>query len=195
MKINRTALVAFAALAALARPAIAQRFGVGGSAGIVNDVSSDVEFSGFKWGEATGWFEYKMEDDVALRMTYGSMWTQQSSSGSTVETASGALTLPQLDERIGYGIVSVSYLFWEGFFTSGLFAGIGGYGIRPDAVPPAAEPYADRDETVFGWHAGADGEFKIWKNVGLVIRLTYHNVSAHPHRQFVNADGGVVARF
>ena len=89
----------------------------------------------------------------------------------------------------------MSYLFFEGFFTSGLFAGIGGYGIRPDAVPPAAEPYADRDETVFGWHAGADGEFKIAKNVGLVIRLTYHNISAHPHRQFVNADGGVVARF
>ncbi len=195
MKINRTALVAFAALAALARPAAAQRFAVGGSAGIVNDVSSDVEFSGFKWGEATGWFEYEMEKDVALRMTYGSMWTQQSSSGSTVTTSSGTLTLPKLDERIGYGIVSVSYLFFEGFFTSGLFAGIGGYGIRPDAVPPAAEPYADRDETVFGWHAGADGEFKIAKNVGLVIRLTYHNISAHPHRQFVNADGGVVARF
>jgi len=195
LKINRTALVVVAALAALARPAAAQRFAVGGSAGIVDDVSSDVEFSGFQWGEATGWFEYRMEEAVALRLTYGSMWTQQSSSESTVTTSSGDLTLPKLDERIGYGIVSVSYLFWEGFFTSGLFAGIGGYGIRPDAVPPSAQPYADRHETVFGWHAGADGEFKIWKNVGLVIRLTYHNVSAHPHRQFVNADGGVVARF
>lgn len=195
MKNTRTTLAACVALAALARPAAAQRFAVGGSAGIVNDVSSDIAFSGFKWGEATGWFEYKLEESTVLRLTYGSMWTQQARSGSTVTTPTGDLTLPQLDERVGYGLVSVSYLFWEGFFTSGLFAGIGGYGIRPDAVPAVAQPYADRDETVFGWHAGADGEFRIWKNVGLVIRLTYHNLSAHPHRQFVNADGGVVARF
>lgn len=195
LKIIRTALAACVALAALARPAAAQRFAVGGSAGIVNDVSSGVEFSGFQWGEATGWFEYKMEEHTALRLTYGSMWTQQSKSGATVTTDDGDLTLPELDERVGYGIVSVSYLLWEGFFTSGLFAGIGGYGIRPDEVPPEAEPYADPDETVFGWHAGADGEFRVWKNLALVIRLTYHNVSAHPHRQFLNADGGVVFRF
>ncbi len=196
MKITRTVLVAGVALAAgLARPMLAQRFGVGGSAGIVNDVSSDTEFSGFKWGEATGWFDYKIEDSTLLRLTYGSMWTQQSKSGATVITPDGNLTLPEMDERVGYGIVSVSYLLWEGFFTSGLFAGIGGYGIRPDVVPEAAEPYADRDETVFGWHAGADGEFRVWKSLAFVIRLTYHNVSAHPHRQFVNADGGVVWRF
>ena len=195
MKIIRTALAACVAAAAVGRPAAAQVFAVGGSAGIVNDVSSDVEFSGFKWGEATGWFEYKFEESAVLRLTYGSMWTQQSRSGATVATPDGSLTLPELDERVGYGIVSVSYLLWEGFFTSGLFAGIGGYGIRPDAVPEVAQPYADRDETVFGWHAGADGEFRVWKNVSLVIRLTYHNISAHPHRQFVNADGGVVARF
>ncbi len=195
MKIIRTALAAGVALAALARPAAAQRFAVGGSAGAVNDVSSGVAFSGFKWGEATGWFEYRMEESTVLRLTYGSMWTQQSKSESTVATPDGDVTLPKLDERIGYGIVSVSYTLWEGFFTSGLFAGIGGYAIRPDAVPPEAQPFADEHETVFGWHTGADGEFRVWKNVALVIRLTYHNVSAHPHRQFFNADGGVVVRF
>jgi hypothetical protein len=178
-----------------AAPASAQQFGVGGSVGTVYDFTPGIEFSGFKWGEATGWVEYRMQKDTILRMTYGSMWTQQSLSQSTVTTPTGDVTLPKLDERIGYGIVSVSYLFWEGFFTSGLFAGIGGYGIRPDAVPPEAEPYADPDETVFGWHAGADGEFLVMKNLSVVIRLTYHNLSAHPHRQFLNADGGVVYRF
>jgi hypothetical protein len=199
LKIVRRALflcaVLAASLAAPAAPAFAQSFAVGGAAGIVNDVSSDVEFSGFKWGEANGWFEYKMEKSTVLRLTYGSMWTQQSKSESTVTTPDGPVAIPELDENVNYGIVSVSYLFWEGFFTSGLFAGIGGYGIRPDAVPAGLEPYADRRETVFGWHAGADGEFQVAKQVGLVLRLTYHNVSAHPHRQFVNADGGVVFRF
>jgi hypothetical protein len=186
-------LAAFAAAAAL--HAKAQSFGIGGAAGIVNDVSGDVTFDGFKWGEANGWFEYRMEADVVFRMMYGSMWTQQSQSGASVTTPGGTIVLPELDENVNYGIVSVSYLFWEGFFTSGLFAGVGGYGIRPDAVPAEAEPYADRKETVFGWHAGVDGEFQVFRQLGLVLRFTYHNVSAHPHRQFVNADGGVVFRF
>ena len=195
MKIPRAALLACAMTAAVALPASAQRYGIGGAVGIVNDVSSDATFSGFDWGEANGWFEYRMEESTVLRLTYGSMWTQQSRSGAVVTTPDGTVTLPELDENVNYGIVSVSYLFWEGFFTSGLFAGIGGYGIRPDPVPPDAEPYADEDETVFGWHAGADGEFQVHKQLGVLLRFTYHNVSAHPHRQFVNADAGLVFRF
>jgi hypothetical protein len=195
LKIPRAALLACAMTAAEALPASAQRYGIGGAVGIVNDVSSDATFSGFDWGEANGWFEYRMEESTVLRLTYGSMWTQQSRSGAVVTTPDGTVTLPELDENVNYGIVSVSYLFWEGFFTSGLFAGIGGYGIRPDPVPPEAEPYADEDETVFGWHAGADGEFQVHKQLGVLLRFTYHNVSAHPHRQFVNADAGLVFRF
>jgi Outer membrane protein beta-barrel domain len=195
LKIVRTALLACAMTAVGALSVRAQNFGIGGAAGIVNDVSTGATFSDFQWGEANGWFEYKMEPNTVLRLMYGSMWTQQSRSGAVVTTPDGTLTLPELDENVNYGIVSVSYLFWEGFFTSGLFAGIGGYGIRPDPVPPEAEPYADEDETVFGWHAGVDGEFQVHKQLGLVLRFTYHNVSAHPHRQFLNADAGVVFRF
>jgi hypothetical protein len=201
LKIVRRAALACAVAAGLvtlapAAPACGQSFGVGGAAGIVNDVSGDnVEFSGFQWGDANGWFEYRMERHTVLRLMYGSMWTQQSKSESTVTTPDGPVTLPELDENVNYGIVSVSYLFWEGFFTSGLFAGIGGYGMRPDPVPAGFEEYADRRETVFGWHAGADGEFQVARQVGLVLRFTYHNVAAHPHRQFVVADGGAVFRF
>jgi hypothetical protein len=195
LKIVRGALLLCAVGASLAAAAGAQTFGIGGSAGIVNDVDGDVEFSGFKWGDANGWFEYKLEKLAAFRATYGSMWTQQSKSESTVTTPGGPVTLPELKENVRYGIVSVSYLFWEGFFTSGLFAGIGGYGMRPGDVPVDLEPYADREETVFGWHAGVDGEFQVTRQVGVVLRFTYHNVSAHPHRQFVTADGGAVFRF
>jgi Outer membrane protein beta-barrel domain len=195
LKIVRRALFLCAVAAGLSAAAGAQTFGIGGAAGIVNDVDSDVEFSGFKWGDANGWFEYRMEKNTMLRLMYGSMWTQQSKSQDVVETPGGPVTLPELEENVRYGTVSVSYLFWEGFFTSGLFAGIGGYGMRPDPVPAGLEAYADRDETVFGWHAGVDGEFQVTKQVGVVLRFTYHNVSAHPHRQFVTADGGAVFRF
>jgi hypothetical protein len=176
-------------------PMFAQSFGVGGAAGAVNDVDGDVAFSGFKWGDANGWFEYKMEKLAVLRLMYGSMWTQQDRSQSVVTTPDGPVTLPKLDESVRYGTVSVSYLYWEGFFTSGLFAGIGFYSLRPAPVPVEFEPYADQKETVFGWHAGVDGEFQVAKQVGVVLRFTYHNVSAHPHRQFVTTDGGAVFRF
>ena len=200
MKIVRRALFLCAAIAAILAATVAtasaQNLAVGGAAGIVNDVDPYSEaFQGFKWGEANGWFEYKMEKTTVLRLTYGSMWTQQSASQSVVTTPDGLVALPQLDENIRYGIVSVDYLFWEGFFTSGLFGGIGWYGIRPDAVPPGLDQYADQDENVFGFHFGVDGEFQLTKQLGLVLRLTYHNISAHPHRQFVNADGGAVFRF
>ena len=195
MKIARRTLLLCAVAAGLAGTAGAQNFGFGGAAGIVNDVGGDVEFSGFKWGDANGWFEYKMEKSTVFRLTYGSMWTQQSKSESVVTTPDGPVSVPKMDESVRYGIVSVSYLFWEGFFTSGLFAGIGGYGMRPHEVPVGFEPFADEKETVFGWHAGVDGEFQVSRQVGVVLRFTYHNVSAHPHRQFVTADGGAVFRF
>ena len=61
-----------------------QQFGFGASAGTVNDVSADAHLDGFKWGEVTGWFEYRMEDQVYLRLTYGSMMTKQTASGAVV---------------------------------------------------------------------------------------------------------------
>ena len=197
MKIVRRALLLCAAAACFAgtAPMFAQSFGIGGTAGIVNDVGGDVEFSGFKWGDANGWFEYKLEKWTAFRLTYGNMWTQQSKSDSVQTTPDGPVTVPELKESVRYGIVSVSYNFWEGFFTSGLFAGIGGYGMRPSEVPADFESFADPKETVFGWHAGVDGEFQVSRQVGIVIRFTYHNVAAHPHRQFVTADGGGIFRF
>ena len=94
-----------------------------------------------------------------------------------------------LKERISYYTLGATYLFSDGFFTSGLLGGIGGYHVKPDAPGP------DLTETVFGWHAGSEAIFQVYKNFSLVVRLTYHNVSAHPHRQFVNFDGGLVARF
>jgi hypothetical protein len=190
------AAMAFAALlvggAAAAR---AQVFGLGGSAGWNIDVSADAHSQHFHFGNYQGWFEYKMEDNVVLRFTGGTMKTRQTNSGASVETPTGSTTVPELDERINYGMVSVSYRFWEGFFSSGLFGGVGGYGIHPDDVPPAYADLRDERETVFGFHFGVEGEFRVTRSVGIDVRFTYHNMSAHPHRQFVNMDVGATWKF
>lgn len=183
------------ACAGLAAAARAQSFGLGISVGLPNDVGTEVKLDNFDHSEVTGWFDYKIEPRTILRLTYGNMRTQQANSQSVIETPTGPFTLPEFKERIEYGTVGVSYLFWEGFYTSGMFAGIGFYGIRPDTVAPEIAAYADRSETVFGWHGGLDGEFRLIERLSLVLRFTYHNISAHPHRQFINADAGFVARF
>jgi hypothetical protein len=185
-------------LAALAPSARAQVFGVGGSVGLVNDVGDDFTLNGFKHSEVAGWVDYRFEKSSLLRLTFGSMRTRQSHGASIIVPATGDSGTPvtrALKERVEYLSLGVSYLLWEGFFTSGLFAGVGGYHIRPDAVPTDFTGLADRKETVVGWHAGSEAMFRVYKNLSLVGRLTYHNVSAHPHRQWVNVDAGVAARF
>lgn len=195
MRIRKTLFFAWIAVAAAAALP-AQSFGVGATIGLVNDISRDSTFDGFKHSDVNGWVDYEMEESMLLRLTYGSMRTTQTNfTGRTAPTSGGELTEAEFKERVNYGTVGVSYLFWEGFFTSAIFAGIGGYGIRPDTVPAQMQPLADRDETVFGWHAGLDGDFRLMKHLSLVLRFTYHNVSAHPHRQWVTADTGLVAKF
>ena len=76
-----------------------------------------------------------------------------------------------------------------------VFGGIGGYKIDPDTVAPPYAAFADQKETAFGWHFGTEAIFRVYKSAGIVLRATYHNVSATPHRQFINANVGAVVRF
>jgi len=189
------------ALAASGMSQTSSTWGVGATAGFVNDVGNHHGFhlNRFKKSEVTGWLDYRLQEQTLLRLTYGSMRTAGSNAGATVivpvDGAPGALTLPAYRERIEYGTIGASYLFVESFYTAGLFAGIGGYHVKPDSIGPEFLPFRDRDETVFGWHAGVDGELRLAHHLGLVARLTYHNFAAHPHRQFFNADAGLAGRF
>jgi len=180
---------------ALAVPGRAQMWGIGASYGSVNNVNDSFTLDGFKPSEVTGWLDYRMESATLLRLTYGSMWTNQALAGQTVTTSTSTVTVPGAKERVNSMTVDVSYQVFEGFFTSGLFAGIGGYHFRPETMPPEYAAYQDENETVFGWNAGADGEFRVMNHLWIVLRLTYHNVAAHPHRQFFNAAAGLVGRF
>ena len=183
------------AAAAFAAPARPQSFGLGATYGSVNDVSHSFTLDGFKPSEYTIFFDYKMEPTTLVRLTYGSMWTAQSQAGQTVTTSAGQATVPGAKERINYITADASYLFWEGFYAAGIFGGIGGYDFNPQPMPPEFAAYQDPDEKVFGFNLGVDGEFRVLKNLAVVLRFTYHNVSAHPHRQFFNADAGLVGRF
>lgn len=193
----KKALLVSTAIAALAPPARAQSFGLGGSVGLVNNVGNGVT-DGFKHSEVTGWVDFQFEKAALLRLTFGSMRTQQTNAGQTVSTPDGGLlAVPaQFKERINYGTVGVSYLWFEGFFTSGLIGGIGAYHFIPDTLPPEYAAYGDQKGTYFGFHLGTEAIFHVFKNTFIVGRLTYHQILAQPKtRQFLNADVGAEFRF
>ena len=94
-----------------------------------------------------------------------------------------------------YGTVGVSYEFWEGDYTSGIFAGIGGYRIRPESAPAGFSQFSDPRETVLGWHGGVDGAFKILRPLSAVGRITVHGFRSGVRRTILTADIGLLYRF
>jgi hypothetical protein len=183
------------ALAIGARFAVAQAWGVGATIGVVNDVGRSFHLDEFKPRDVAGWVEYRLEDQVALRGTFGSLKVKGVNAGQTAAVDGGAVELPDLKSRMDYGTVGVSYEFWEGVYTSGLFAGIGGYKIRPETSASEFETFRDPSETVFGWHVGVDGSFRIVSRLSLLGRITYHNVRATSTRSILSAGAGLVYRF
>ncbi|MGE5414186.1 MAG: outer membrane beta-barrel protein [Syntrophomonadaceae bacterium] len=191
MRIWKWRLLGGIAALTLAAPLSAQMFGIGATYGSVNDISHSFALEGFKPSEYTVFFEYRMERTTQLRLTYGSMWTEQSLVGQTIN----GVYVPTAKEHVNYITADASYLFGQDFYTGGIFGGIGGYEYRPDPMPTGFEVYQDPSKKYFGFNLGVDGEFRVTKNFGVVLRLTYHNISADPRRQFFNADAGLVGRF
>jgi hypothetical protein len=184
-------LLASLALVVLASPVRAQMFGAGATYGSVNDVSNTFKLDGFKPSEWTVFFDYRMERATILRLTFGQMWTEQALVGQTVN----GVFVPSAKEHVNYLTLDASYLYAEGFYTGGIFGGLGGYQYNPEPMPPGFEQFQDPNQKYFGFNLGVDGDFRVAKNFSIVVRLTYHYLFATPRREFFNAAAGFVGRF
>ena len=182
-------------LAIPAAPVLAQDWGVGASVGLVNDVQHRIRLDGFDPRDASAWVDFHLEDRVLLRGTLGSMKTKGSKAGQFAEVSGHSVVLPDLNERIHYVDVAASYQFWEGDYTSGIFAGIGGYRIDPDSVPPGLESFRDPKETVFGFHVGLDGDLRVFSRLSIVGRITFHKLFTDTNRSLLTANAGAAFRF
>lgn len=192
----RLALLLFGAVA-LAAPLAAQDWGVGASIGLVNDVEDQFQLDDFGHQDANAWVEFRLEEQVLLRAAIGSMEVKGENAGRSAELVPGDLPtiLPDLEARIDYVTVSVSYQFWDGDYTSGLFGGIGGYRVNPDPAPALIADFRDPHEKVFGWHFGVDTDLRIFSRVSFIGRLTYHRVNSEFGRSILAANAGAVFRF
>ncbi len=195
MPFRKKILLLILPLAAVAVPAGAQQFGIGGSYGWYNDVEEKWSLSGFHSPNWEAWVEAGLGEDILARLTYGTMRVPGDNVGQDVVVDGETVPMPDYRDRINYLTADVSYLFWEGPFTSGIFAGVGGYSIRPDSISPEFDPYRDNRERVFGLNAGVDGTLHVYRGLSFVGRLTFHGIFSQTDRSLLVASVGAVYRF
>jgi hypothetical protein len=178
-------------------PAFGQGWRAGASVGLVNDVADTFRLDEFHNHDVNVWIDFLPEAQVAVRATFGSLKVKGTQSGAVVSVTPGAppTALPEFSDRINYATLGVSYEFWEGEYTTGIFAGIGGYRVEPDSVDAAIQPFQDPSQTVFGWHGGVDGSFRIVSRLSLLVRFTYHGTTVAPRRRLLTANAGFLYSF
>jgi hypothetical protein len=192
--VRKLAIVLFSA-AVFSAPVRAQDWSVGASIGLTNDVNHRVRVSGFDPSDASAWVDFQLEERALLRGTIGSIKTKGSNAGLLADIDGEEVELPDLKARIDYVNVGVSYQFWEGDYTSGIFGGIGGYKIDPERVAPEFEGFEDPEETVFGLHVGIDGDLRVISRLSLVGRITLHKIFSERNRLLLTANAGLAFRF
>lgn len=181
-----------------AGPLLAQgSIGVGATIGLVNDVGGRFHVDEFKSKDVNLWADYEVQEKVLVRAMLGTLKVKGANAGKDVTLVEGGplVTLPDLTEHIDYATIGVSYLFSEGSYTSGIFAGFGGYKVRPDSAPADVANYRDQRETAFGWHGGVEGGMQIVTRLSFLIRLTYHNIRSESGRSLLTANAGFGYRF
>lgn len=185
----------FLGMALSAAAGVAEDWTVGASIGLVNDVERRFRLDEFDPTDGNGWVDFQLEERVLLRGTIGRMKTQGDNAGRLFPIGGSPVTLPDLDVRIDYATIGVSYQFWEGDYTSGIFGGIGGYKVNPEPATEQLANFRDFHETVFGWHLGLDGDLRILARLSLVGRLTYHKIRSETGRSLLTANLGAAFRF
>ena len=177
-------------------PARAQSWEAGASVGLVNDVEKKFQIDEFKRHDVSVWAGYEIEDKVILRAMFGSLRVQGSHGGETIAVnGAPAAPLPDLPDLINYGTLGVAYEFLEENFKSGIFAGIGGYRIEPEATEPALRSFQDVRETVLGWHVGVDGSFQVASHLSILGRFTIHKIKSAEGQTLLTAHVGLGYRF
>ncbi len=174
----------------------AQSWQAGASLGLVDAAEKHLRLDEFKHSDVNAWVGFQVEDHVFLRGTFGSLRVAGVNAGSSVSVGGApSAPLPELADRINYGTVGIAYEFLEGDYASGLFAGIGGYRIDPDATDPAFEGFRDARQTVWGWHVGVDAAFRVSKRIHVIPRVTLHKIKSNVSRSLLTANIGVAYSF
>jgi hypothetical protein len=179
------------ASAGAAQGSAADQWSIGASYGLTNDVEGRFRLDAFTPRDISAWVDFQLDKRTLLRASYVDITT---SVDHVYQNPNPPPPEPLSKRPIGiHGVtLGVSYQANEGFFTSGIFGGIGGYHISPNPAPDLA-PFQDVKETVFGFHAGVDGDFRINRHLSAVLRLTFHGILSQTKRWLLSSSVGFAA--
>ena len=183
VRILRRALAPAFLLAALVAPARlhGQSFALGGGVSVVNDVGSAAITSGFQTWGGHAFGELVLDKGVVFQLR-ASRFTVRGS-------GSGAPNIP-----ITAATATVSYLFGEEWFKAGLFAGLGGYFLRPNSPGPGEE-VVDENEDAFGWTGGLVTIFEMGAKWDLRLEGAGHLIRTSASRKPLEIGIGVAYHF
>ncbi|HVT61474.1 MAG TPA: hypothetical protein VHR45_24140 [Thermoanaerobaculia bacterium] len=91
---------------------------------------------------------------------------------------------------LAYATLAGEYLFDEGYYTSGVYVGIGGYRLRG-----TGQDGRSQDKTSAGGTFGLTGEFKIRRWVGVLVELSGHYTDLKDSHIFGMAHAGFSLHF
>lgn len=118
------------------------------------------------------------------------IWLRLGSVGFDTGDDAGALD----DAGATYVNIGGEYQFFEGYYDSGVFLGLGAYnvdGTRIGAVGPAR----DVDDTVLGLVLGVSGEFKVTPKFAFLVEVAGHVLDSDDAQVLATAHAGVAWHF
>jgi hypothetical protein len=100
-------------------------------------------------------FSWKSDDDILVGVRVGELSFDEGPGG-------------RLGSDLTYATIGGEYLFNEGYYVSGVYLGLGWYGLDEDALPQF-----DSDDAV-GLALGLTGDFRMTDRFSILIELSGH---------------------
>jgi hypothetical protein len=116
--------------------------------------------------------------------------------GTAVGVRIGRLTFDETfdrfdpDAKLEYVTIGGEYRTHEGFYTSGLFLGLGGY--RLDGSTPSRR---EEQDEAFGLAFGVTADFPLTRHFSVGLQLTAHYIDFDNQQLFATGLGGISVRF
>lgn len=189
-----TALAAF--LVSLCGAASAQTarvqefpFAVGAGGSFVNDTERSAGVKTFSTGGFHAFLEFSLDPGIFLQVRYESFLLPGKASETPFQPAAAA---PRV--KVDAGNVTVGYVFREGWWEAGLFAGGGIYGLVPRS-PEAGQTPVDVRETVIGWNGGMLLVFQLARRWDLRVEAAGYLLQTNAQAKLVRIGGSVAYHF
>ena len=112
---------------------------------------------GGSWGNGTYQlgFSWVSDHDILVGVRYGELAFDEGPGGRE-------------GSDMTYATIGGEYLFNEGYYTSGIYIGLGWYGLEDDELPEFPS------EDALGIALGVTGDFKMTKRFSILVELSGH---------------------